>query len=84
MDKEVNKNFCNKISSLFTKHPKANNMTYIKHFIRAVNLSLNMGLGSTLLFIHALFPFLFESAGSNIIIKLNKEINKKDEEEKQN
>jgi hypothetical protein len=63
-----------KIKTLFTQHPNSNNMTYFTHCKRALKLSLNMGLGSFLLFVHAIFPFLFEKNGTKIIKNLNSEI----------
>ena len=68
----------NKLNDLFNKHPNTNNMTYFQHFKRAFCLSSKMCLGFVLLFIHSIFPFLFESSGSNIINNLYRDINERD------
>ena len=83
MDKEVPKNVYysfNRLYLLFTSHPESQNMTYLVHFKRALSFSLKMSLGSLYLFIHALFPFLFERAGSDIIEELTIELKKNKEE----
>ena len=59
------------------KHLNTENMTYGQHFIRSFKLSLKMCLGFIFLFIHGIFPFLFESRGSKIINQLHEEVNNK-------
>jgi hypothetical protein len=60
----------NKVYNLFTNHPHSQNMTYINHLCIALKLSVKMGYGSFCLFVHSLFPFLYETKGSNIIKEL--------------
>ena len=63
---------------IFTKHPSENGMTYIEHFFYAISLSFLMILGAFCLFVHAFFPSLFETNGTEIIKKLyNKIIERK-------
>ena len=66
-----------KIISYFNKHPDSQNMTYGQHFRRAFSISLKMYLGFICMFIHSIFPFLFESRGSQIINQIYEEVNKK-------
>jgi hypothetical protein len=60
----------NKILIKFTNHPNINNMSYLQHLKRSMSLSLQMCMGFIYLFIHAIFPFIFEKSGSNMIHNL--------------
>lgn len=62
------------IVNLFTKHPEENELTYTEHFRRSIKFSIKMFYGSTALFIHAFFPFLFEKTGSRIVMELDDEM----------
>lgn len=84
MNREVVKNvsysvirIIERIKDIFIRHLIEQNMSYTYHFKIAMKLSLKMALASVLLFIHALFPFLFKTSGSKIIIELSKDINDK-------
>jgi hypothetical protein len=55
-------------------HIKARNTTYCKHFLVATSMGVEMIKGGLALVIHSVFPNCFESTGSDIIKKLNKEI----------
>jgi len=84
----MNTNDCNMVSNgllriidFFNKHPNSQNMTYGQHFRRSFKLSLKMCLGFIFLFIHSIFPFLFELSGSKIINQLHEEVNIKSHKE---
>jgi hypothetical protein len=68
-------NFITKIFNYFSHHPNKNNMSYLRHMVRSLNMSLKMGLGSFYLFVHSICPFLFQNNGSQMIISLYKEYN---------
>ena len=56
---------------VFLKHPKSKNMSYAKHFLQSMTLSLHFAIGFVEAFIHAIFPILFEKSSSSNIGKLN-------------
>jgi hypothetical protein len=60
----------------FTDHPYAGGYTYFEHLKRASYLGSKCIYAGCILFIHGIFPFLFEHTGSDTIKKLNAEINK--------
>ena len=62
------------MDNLFTKHPKSVNETYGQHMRVACGLSAAMLLASVVCFIHAVFPFVLKTTGSNMIHKLSKEM----------
>ena len=66
------------IVGYFNKHPNSQNMTYLQHFKRSFRFSMKMCIGFVCLLIHSVFPFLFESTGSNIINELYNEVKKKE------
>ena len=49
-------------------------LSYIQHLFRALRFSLFLSVAALMCFIHALFPFLFETSASRIIIKLHREM----------
>jgi hypothetical protein len=55
-------------------HIQARNTTYCKHFLVATSMGVEMIKGGLALVIHSVFPNCFESTGSDIIKKLNKDI----------
>lgn len=54
------------------QHLKDRNMTYFEHFGHAMYLSKESFKASVYLFIHSLFPFVFENNGSKIIKNVHK------------
>ena len=77
----MNNEICNEVANgllrfvdYFNEHPRSQNMTYGEHYKRSLTLSLKMCLGFIYLLIHSIFPFLFESKGSNIIKELYEDI----------
>lgn len=55
---------------VFLKHPKSRGVSYGKHFIHSMTLSLHFGIGFVESFLHAIFPILFEKSSSENIGKL--------------
>jgi hypothetical protein len=56
------------------EHISLKNTTYCDHFLVATSMGIKMIKGGLALFVHSVFPNYFESTGSDIIKKLNKEI----------
>jgi len=63
--------FFDRLNSI--SHIKENNTTYFVHMRRALSLSLKTLSASIALFIHAVYPNIFEYTGSNIIKECVKE-----------
>jgi len=70
---------CQKLYTLFTKHPHQHNMSYVTHAMRALRMAFRLGKGAFALCVHSLFPFLCEKTGTNTVNSLYEEINKKQE-----
>jgi hypothetical protein len=58
------------VYGLFLKHPRKHHLSYYEHFMKAMRMSYYMGYGATCLGIHAVFPFLLEKSGSDVIMRL--------------
>lgn len=58
----------------FLEHPSAHQMTYTEHLRRALYLSYRMGKASMAMLIHAVFPMVFQTTGSDAIRELHEEI----------
>lgn len=54
----------------FTAHPQTIGETYSEHLKFASKFGLKMLLGGSACLIHALFPFIFQKTGSQILLKL--------------
>lgn len=50
--------------SLFTKHPKSVNETYLQHMRFSLKYSFKFILCAIAAFVHAIFPFLFTNYAS--------------------
>ncbi|MDR3504379.1 MAG: DUF6356 family protein [Legionella sp.] len=48
----------------FTEHPASANQTYWEHLLFAVSFGFSMVKGGCACLIHAIFPFLFQTTGS--------------------
>jgi len=57
------------------KHLKEARLSYFRHGIRAMSISIILFFLSFIAFIHAIFPFLFCETVSNKIKEINKRIN---------
>lgn len=56
--------------NIFNKHPASIGETYWQHLYFASIMGGKMLLGGIACLLHAIFPFLFEKTGSNILISL--------------
>lgn len=65
----------------FTKHPREVGMSYLQHFGFAFYVQFRLLLALLACFVHAFFPFLFTTAASTIVHKLDAKIAHRDEEE---
>lgn len=54
---------------LFTEHPASVNQTYWAHLLFAVSFGFSMVKGGCACLIHAVFPFLFQTTGSQAAFK---------------
>jgi hypothetical protein len=77
------KSMCQRIYTLFTRHPHNHQMSYAGHALRALRMAARMGKGAVGLCIHSVFPFLCEKTGTNTVDRLHAEIHAHDSELKQ-
>lgn len=63
--------------NIFTRHLYEANESYWQHGKEALKISMRMIIGGVACFIHALFPFLFQSTGSNQIFSILKLFNQR-------
>tara|TARA_B000000475_G_C15677084_1_gene316549 strand:+ start:215 stop:481 length:267 start_codon:yes stop_codon:yes gene_type:complete len=70
--------------NLFNKHPSDVGMSYFRHMLLSLKFSIMLFIASIKAFLHALFPFMFETSTSDVVAKINKKLNshckKKDKE----
>ena len=69
--------------SIFTKHPKDIGETYIRHCFQAWRYSFTFLFLFVIAFIHAIFPFLFQTTVSNVLRELNNDVNRRHERDSQ-
>lgn len=55
------------IIDLFTLHPQENGVSYLQHMIVSLNLCLAFAIASVQAFIHAFFPFIFETSSTDTV-----------------
>ncbi len=65
------------MKNIFTKHPNKIGESYVQHFFKACMFSIKLVLISVKVFIHAIFPFLFENSASDSINKINNILQKR-------
>ena len=58
----------------FTKHPHSINESYLEHMFAAGYYGFKMVIAGLACIIHAIFPFLFESAASDCAKEINKAV----------
>ena len=58
----------------FTEHPHSVGETYFEHMKKALKYSFVLYYAFIVVMIHALYPFLFTTTGSDVIAKLHKEL----------
>ena len=69
--------------SIFTKHPNDIGETYIRHCLQAVRYSFTFLFLFVIAFIHAIFPFLFQTTVRDILRELNDDVNRRHERDSQ-
>ena len=55
---------------IFTEHPASIGETYSQHFVHASGFGVSMISGGIACLLHALFPWVFEKTGSDMVRKL--------------
>ncbi len=58
------------MKNIFTKHPDSIGESYLQHMKFALIFGARMLVGGVACVIHAIFPFLFEKTGSNVLLKM--------------
>ena len=58
----------------FTEHPHSVGETYFEHMKKALKYSFVLYYAFIVVMIHAFYPFLFTTNGSDTIAKLHKEL----------
>ena len=59
---------------MFT-HPKSVCLTYYQHFCFSINVTKKLFIGSIKSFIHAIYPDIFITTTSDLLIELKNEMN---------
>ncbi|RDI42580.1 DUF6356 family protein [Aquicella lusitana] len=60
------------MKNIFTDHPKSIGESYLQHFKFAFLFGMNMLIAGVACLVHAIFPFLFQKTGSNILLKMTR------------
>lgn len=55
------------IIDLFTRHPRENGVSYVQHMFVSLNLCQTFIIASVQSFIHAFFPFIFETSSTDTV-----------------
>lgn len=58
------------MKNIFTEHPYSIGENYFQHLRFAMKLGFGMIIGGVACVLHAVFPFVFKSAGSDCLLKL--------------
>lgn len=58
------------MKNIFTEHPDSVGESYFTHLKFACFFAVNMLGAGLACFVHGIFPFLFETTGSDILIKM--------------
>jgi hypothetical protein len=58
------------MKNIFTAHPHSIGETYFQHMKFAFLFGAKMAVGGCASIIHAIFPFVFQTTGSNMLMKL--------------
>ena len=67
------------VKDKFEEHPKKNGMTYVEHLCQALRYCGLSLLATVIFLIHAVFPFILETNGSDIVHGLDEEFEKRHE-----
>jgi hypothetical protein len=60
------------MKNIFTVHPSSIGESYFQHMKFAGGFGFNMLLGGLACILHAVFPFLFETTGSDVLAKMTR------------
>ena len=71
------------VSNLFVKHPNENGLTYLQHFCVSFIIGKTFIIASIFAFIHAVFPFMFETSSTDTLKYLNDFIEKNNKKSKE-
>jgi len=63
-----------RVHHAFTEHPRTLRMTYCEHFKHAAWTALRMAGGAAALVVHSMFPFVFQTTGSDTVKALHGEL----------
>ena len=66
-----------KLSKIFTHHPQSNGETYFEHMRCASYYGFKMMTSGIAAIVHAIFPFLFETAASDCAKMVNEEVDRR-------
>jgi hypothetical protein len=58
------------MKNIFTEHPNSIGETYLQHFFFASKFGFGMVIGGTACLLHAIFPFVFKTTGSDFLLKM--------------
>lgn len=58
------------MANFFTKHPHSVGETYFEHLCFASGFGFSMMWGGIACLLHAIFPFIFQKTGSNMLLKM--------------
>ena len=67
-----------RVHHAFTEHPRSQRMTYCEHFKRAAWTALRLAGGAAALAVHAVFPFVLQTTGSDTVKTLHGELKEHD------
>ena len=69
------KSVLDQVAEKFQEHPKDKGQTYLAHFWNSTYFGMCSFVCSVVFLLHAIFPFMFEKTGGNLIFHLEKQIN---------
>jgi hypothetical protein len=62
------------VSNAFNDHPQRNNQSYFAHLCQAMVFSLLSLIASFTFLVHAIFPFVFQTEGGDVIQNIARDI----------
>tara|TARA_B100001250_G_scaffold384557_1_gene379479 strand:+ start:263 stop:490 length:228 start_codon:yes stop_codon:yes gene_type:complete len=65
------------LSKIFTHHPQSNGETYFQHMRCASYYGFRMIISGAAAIVHAILPFLFETAASDCAKMVNEEVKRR-------
>lgn len=67
----------NEFSKKLVEHPESVGQTYFEHMANATEYGIKSCVAGGVFFTHAVFPFLFEKTGSEMVNNLNNQLQDK-------